>query len=69
MFNDFQKDELISRLRLILEQNRAGRADDRNELAERLVEATREYLATQYSSKPIAGGPPGVIQSNDIPDE
>jgi hypothetical protein len=67
MFTDDERGELISRLLLVLEQNRAGRADDRQKLAEELVDKARDYLKGRYSTAK-RGGPPGVVRSNDIPD-
>ncbi len=66
MFNDFQRSELVGRLLLILEQDKAGRADARQELAEKLVDAAREYLDTQYSAKPQDTGGYGITRSTDV---
>ena len=48
MFNNDQRAELIARLNVVLEQNQAGRADMRQQLAELLVDVARDYLKTQY---------------------
>lgn len=66
MFNDFQKGELAIRLKLILEQSKAGRADDRDALAERLAEAASEYASTQFTANKQVDGPPGVVRSSDV---
>lgn len=67
MFNDFQRDELVGRLRLVLEQEKAGKADNRQALAETLVAAAREYLASQFKdSKTKADGGLGVTRGHDV---
>ncbi len=67
MFNETQKLELVSRLRMVLEQNQAGRADMREQLAELLVDVAREYLKTQYrdTSSPEDTNKTGIHQTKE----
>lgn len=66
MFSDFQKQELSNRFLLILQQEKAGRADSREGLAEKMAEAAREYLATQFTAKEEKHGGWGIHRSSDV---
>ena len=50
MFTDSERTELISRLMMVLDQQKAGRADARKDLAELLADVTREYLKGRYNA-------------------
>ena len=50
IFTDNERDELVSRLLMVLEQQKAGQATVRKELAELLTDTTREFLKGKYST-------------------
>ena len=48
MFTQNERDIIVSKLMMILEERKAGKADARRELAETLTDVTREYLKGRY---------------------
>ena len=50
MFTDEERNDMVGYLMLILEQEKAGRADARRELAEKLVDEARSFLAGKYNA-------------------
>lgn len=74
MFNDNERNELVGRILLMLEQEKAGKAVARQELAEKLVDEAREYLKGRYNAS--TGKNPGgfgvhkgtdIIRKEDYP--
>ena len=70
MFDDTQRAELIGQMMVILTQQKAGKADARADLAALLVDATREYLASQYTANFNKDNrPDGIFQTRDSIDK
>jgi hypothetical protein len=70
MFDDQQRAELIGRMMIILTEQKAGKADARADLAALLVDATREYLASQYTANFNKDHrPDGIFQTRDVIDK
>ena len=66
MFTDAERNELVGRLLLILEQEKVGRADARQSLAEQLADTTRNYLGGRYNTKRDEHGGFGVHKGQDL---
>ena len=66
----FSKDEaaiLKSRLMLILEAEKAGKAGSRDELAAKLVEEARTFLAGRYNTNfGKDNAPEGITKLSDV---
>ena len=66
MFSDSERNELVSILVAILEEEKAGKAATRDELAAKLVDSSREYLAGRYNTAKKDTGGFGVHKGTDI---
>ena len=66
MFTDNESKMLIARLTAILEEQKAGKAEGRKEIAELLVNDVREYLAGRYNAKPQTAKDIGIHQLRDV---
>ncbi|MCI0564849.1 MAG: hypothetical protein MN733_40805 [Nitrososphaera sp.] len=58
MFTDGERDELVSRIHLLLEQGKVGRSDVRRATAEQIVDEARIYLKGRYATRPDAKDKP-----------
>ena len=66
MFTNDEAKQLTSRLLLILEKSKAGKADARPALAQELTDATRVYLKGRYNANLAEElKPKGIYQTRD----
>ena len=50
MFTDEERNEMVEELLMIIESEKAGRADGRRALAEKLVDSARDFLRDKYNA-------------------
>jgi len=66
MFNDAEREMLAGRLLLVLENQKAGKASVRKELAELLTDEAREFLVGRYNTTTSDEKlPDGIVQTRD----
>jgi hypothetical protein len=74
MFTNAERNELVGRILLILEQDKVGTASKRKELAEKLIDDAREYLGGRYATRSkanpaigIHGVDASILSADEIP--
>ena len=74
MFTNAERNELVGRILLILEQDKVGAAGKRKDLAEKLVDDAREYLGGRYATRAkvnpnagIHGVDASILAADEIP--
>jgi len=65
MFTNEEKKDLIQEFKRVLEENKAGRPDTRDGLADLLAETARKYLAGRYNTKPASAKEIGIHTTRD----
>jgi hypothetical protein len=70
MFTDNERNELVARLMMVLEQQKAGKAAVRQELAGLLADEAREFLKGRYNTTTSDEKlPDGIVQTRDTIDK
>ena len=65
MFTDAERNELIVKLLKVLEDQKAGKAADREALAGLLADTTREFLTGKYNAGNTKKGKTGIVTLKD----
>lgn len=69
MFGEVVKSVLTGKIMMVLEKNKAGRADARRELADEIVRETEDYLKEVFRTAPTDQRGDGIHQTRDVVDK